>query len=73
MMSELIRAFEKAAFSRTVEVREPKPGVRHQGYTKLVFHRFPVKGGLSSLEAMVWGMYQPSLAMKELLAEATHK
>ena len=37
---------------RIVEVREPKPGFRHQNTERLVWHRFPVKGGISPREAM---------------------
>ncbi len=34
-----------------IEVRDPKPGFRHQAGTRLVFHRFPVKGGISIKES----------------------
>lgn len=29
------------------EVREPNPSVRHDTRTRLVGHRFPIKGGLT--------------------------
>jgi hypothetical protein len=58
---------------RIVEVREPKPGFRHQNYTKLVFHRFPVKGGLSLGDAIIWQQYQPNPMLKSLLDAATRE
>lgn len=36
------------------EVREPKPGFRHQQGRKLILHRFPVKNGLTTQQALVW-------------------
>jgi len=36
-----------------IEVREPKPGFRHQRATKYVRHRFPIKGGISTSELIV--------------------
>ena len=36
-----------------IEVRKPKPGFRHQSKERLVWHRFPVKGGISPREAML--------------------
>lgn len=44
--------FARFANSRIVEVREPKPGFRHQRARRLVWHRFPVKGGVTLLDAL---------------------
>lgn len=37
----------------TVEVRQPKPGLRHNKSEMLVHHRFPVKNGISQNQVMV--------------------
>jgi hypothetical protein len=39
--------------AKVIEVREPKPGFRHQTKTKYIRHRFPVKGGISTSELIV--------------------
>lgn len=36
--------------AKTIEVREPKPGIRHNTKTIYVHHRFPVKDGIDSAE-----------------------
>ena len=61
MRPEMIsRAFRLALTEvRSFEVREPRPGVRHNSRPILVGHRFPVKGGLTSREAMLWQLYRP--------------
>lgn len=33
--------------ARCVEVREPKPGLRHNGEVVYVRHRHPIKGGIA--------------------------
>lgn len=41
------------AFTRSqknIEVREPKPGLRHNTKTEYVKHRFPVKNGIDDAE-----------------------
>lgn len=43
----------RVTFSRsakTIEVREPIPGLRHNKETVYVHHRFPVKGGIDDAE-----------------------
>jgi hypothetical protein len=39
--------------AKVIEVREPKPGFRHQDVTKYIWHRYPVKGGISLSELIV--------------------
>lgn len=38
--------------SPNVEVRQPKPGLRHNQSELLVYHRFPIKGGLTSTQVL---------------------
>lgn len=49
---EMLDAVWQAQSVKNIEVREPKPGLRHNKETKHVRHRFPVKGGISNVEDM---------------------
>lgn len=53
-------SFARFANGRIVEVREPKPGFRHQRTRRLVWHRFPVKGGVTPLDALTLSIFAPS-------------
>jgi len=39
--------------AKIYEVREPRPGIRHDRITRYIPHRFPVKGGLSFAQVQV--------------------
>jgi hypothetical protein len=52
-----------------VEVRKPKPGFRHQTEVRLVQHRFPVRGGITPRDAIVYGMSRPPPILKALRPE----
>lgn len=51
MYADLNRWLREA---RVYEVREPKPGFRHQERTNLIPHRFPIKNGLTFQQALLW-------------------
>jgi hypothetical protein len=53
----ILSELKKAMDARVWEMRHPIPGLRHNSKTILVPHRFPVKGGLTWVEAMQWDMY----------------
>jgi hypothetical protein len=42
------------------EFRRPKPGYRHNREVVLVPHRFPIKGGLTWGQAMLWSIHYPN-------------
>jgi hypothetical protein len=50
------------------ELREPKPGLRHQSLPRLVVHRFPIKNGLTFRQALVWSNGANPLLKLVLLA-----
>ncbi len=52
-MSDIYKAMAEWWHTPIVEVRQPRPGVRHQAKEKEVWHRFPVKGGITPREAMM--------------------
>lgn len=60
MRMTVAESFARFANSRIVEVREPKPGFRHQRARRLVWHRFPVKGGVTPLDALTLMIFAPS-------------
>lgn len=39
--------------ARIYELREPKPGLRHNKSPQIIQHRFPIKNGLTWRETMV--------------------
>jgi len=49
---EVLDAVWQEKSIKNIEVRHPKPGLRHNQETKYVRHRFPVKGGISTIEHM---------------------
>lgn len=62
-------SFARLASSRIVEVREPKPGFRHQRTRRLVWHRFPVKDGVTPLDALGLSIFAPSQVLAALPRE----
>ena len=46
--------------AKTIEVRDPLPGLRHNKETIYVHHRFPVKGGIDDAEYIYRIMSQPN-------------
>lgn len=46
--------------SRVFELRHPKLGLRHNRRSRIVQHRFPIKGGLTFRETLAWHGSQPS-------------
>lgn len=50
---EIMDAYFVAMNTRNIEVRHPKPGIRHNTETVYVRHRFPVKGGITPKEERI--------------------
>lgn len=48
--TEVVGRIAISRSAKMIEVREPKPGLRHNKEVKYVHHRFPVKGGIDSAE-----------------------
>lgn len=46
--------------AKSIEVREPIPGLRHNKETVYVHHRFPVKGGIDDAEYIFRIMSKPN-------------
>jgi hypothetical protein len=55
--------------AKVIEVREPKPGFRHQRVTKYVRHRFPIKGGISPSELIVRNVSANNALLARLVKE----
>ena len=66
MISDLMRRLAEPV----VEVRQPRPGVRHQVGERLVWHRFPVRDGIRPADAMARTIFAPSPALMALLRGA---
>ena len=57
----------------TIEVRQPKPGLRHNQSEKLVYHRFPVKGGITSDQVLIRLIEKNNALLSHMLSKGKIK
>lgn len=50
---EILDGTFAAMNTKNIEVRKPKPGIRHNSETLYVRHRFPVNGGITSQDHLI--------------------
>lgn len=51
----------------TIEVRQPKPGLRHNQREMVVSHRFPVKDGITSTQLLMRNIQQNNALMNHMI------